>query len=124
MFSRAGGGAASPTPAKRFSVVGATLKPDIVPPPLETTRVTVIDWGEFEAPFEVTAIVPGYVPGARPVGSTLMLKIPGVVVALAFSCSQVPPSLVERAAVKSTEGVLLVVTWTTGARTNPRRCGL
>jgi hypothetical protein len=80
-------------------VPGLTAIDDAGVPAL-TTSVTVALCGMLEAPLDVIVTVPLYVPGARPVGFTETLTVPGVVGPDAEVDNQVPPELVALAAVK------------------------
>src|SRR6185369_3624097 len=58
-----------------------------VPGPL-TVRVTPKFWRLATTPPGVMVIVPGYVPGARPVGVTVTLNVAGVVPRAGLTASQ------------------------------------
>jgi hypothetical protein len=60
-----------------------------------TTSVTGTLSGLFDAPLDANVTVPWYVPGARPVGFTETVSVPGLVLLAGVAESQVPPEVVE-----------------------------
>src|SRR5207247_868966 len=73
----------------------------------ETVRVTATVCGLFPAAAEVSVMAPEYVPAASPAGLTETTSVAGVVALAGETLSQLPPEVVEAAAVKESAAPVL-----------------
>ena len=73
----------------------------------ETVRVTATVCGLLPAAAEVSMTAPEYLPAASPAGLTATTSVAGVVALAGETLSQLPPELVEAAAVKESAAPVL-----------------